>query len=350
MSINNISARGVALGAALCLALVGCTAEDSTDDPAASPAEGELTIGVAMYGEDTFAAQGKEGIDAYADARDFNVTWRSADYDVTKQATQIEQFIAEKVDGLLVAAVQYDSLAPQLAAVKEAGIPLGIVNAKVADDSAVDVSVLPDNVQAGRQVADMVATAMGGSGKIVIVQCKLGAPYEIDRTAGMEEELEKYPDITIAAKGEGYEEIDAAERVGNWLQADPDITGAAACGDGPGRGAVQAANEAGTKLFVAGVDGTEDGLDAVKNGEFVGTQLQHARVEFAGGLAALYHLVQGEDMEKEYIYQMIPVTKDNVDEIYVNVVSESDEFLTILPDIIDRNLETGNMEDETPVN
>src|SRR5699024_10968655 len=141
--------------------LAACSSGTGNGDGENGDGDEEFVIGVAMYGEDTFAAQGKEGMEAYADARGIDMQWRSADYDVTTQATQIEQLVQAGVDGLVVAAVQYDSLAPQLAAAKEADITVGLVNAKVEDTSSVDVSVLPDNVGAGNQVAEMVAEGIG---------------------------------------------------------------------------------------------------------------------------------------------------------------------------------------------
>ena len=67
----------------------------------------------------------------------------------------------------------------------------------------------------------------------------------------------------------------------------------------------------------------------------------------AAGLAAVYHLALGEDMDELYTYTMAPVTAENVDEFYVNVVSDKDAFLDRIADVVDRNLESGRIEDES---
>ncbi|WP_433499117.1 substrate-binding domain-containing protein [Sphaerimonospora sp. CA-214678] len=335
----------VAAAAALALGMSGCSTSDS---PGSAGGDGDrVRIGVTVYGQDNFAAQGKEGIDAYAKARDIELLWNSANGDVATQANQIDQYIQARVDGILVAPVQFDSLAPQLKAAKDAGIKIGFVNATVQDDSSVDVAVLPDNVAAGRQAAQMMMDHLDGKGKVAILQCLLGASYEIQRTKGMEEVLAKYPDVEKVAKDGAQNIAEAIDKVKNWMTAVPHIDGVIACGDEIGLGAVQAATEAGKTVAVVGVDATEDGLNAIKDGRFIGSQMQHARTEFAAGLAALYKVVKGESTESHYTYTMAPVTKDNVDDFYVNVVSGKDDFLARIADVVDRNLNTGKIEDES---
>ncbi|HIW63070.1 MAG TPA: substrate-binding domain-containing protein [Candidatus Stackebrandtia excrementipullorum] len=331
-------AAAVAAAAVLTVGIAGCS--DAADDDT-------IRIGVTVYGQDNFATQGKEGIEAYAEARDIELLWNSANGDVAAQADQIDQYINAGVDAILVAPVQFDSLAPQLKAAKDAGIKIGFVNATVQDDSSVDVAVLPDNVAAGRQAAQMMMDHLDGSGKVAILQCLLGASYEIDRTKGMEEVIAEYPDVEVVAKDGAPNIAEATEKVKNWMTAVDQIDGVIACGDEIGLGALQAANEAGKDIAVVGVDATEDGLNAIKDGRFIGSQMQHARTEFAAGLAAVYHLALGEDMDELYTYTMAPVTAENVDEFYVNVVSDKDAFLDRIADVVDRNLESGRIEDES---
>ena len=338
------------LASALTLAACGSDTGDAgatQDNQGEGAAANDVTIGVTVYGQDNFATQGREGIEAYADQRNIDLLWNSADGDVATQADQIDQYISAGVDGILVAPVQFDSLGPQLAAAAEADIKIGFVNATVQDDSNVDVAVLPDNVAAGRQGAQMMMDHLDGEGKVAILQCLLGASYEIDRTKGMEEVIDEYPDVEVVAKDGAPDIATATDKVKNWMTSLEDLDGVIACGDEIGLGAYQAATEAGREIAITGVDGTEDGLDAVRDGRFIGTQMQHARTEFAAGLAALYFLVQGEDMDSLYTYTMAPVTADNVEDFYPNVVTEKDAFLEGIADVVDRNLETGEIEDES---
>ena len=89
---------------------------------------------------------------------------------------------------------------------------------------------------------------------------------------------------------------------------------------------------------MVGIDGIEDGLDAVSSGEMIGTSLQHGTVEMAAGLAVAAGIARGEEVPLEPVYVMPAVTSENVDAVLKNVVTEREAFLDGLPELIDENL------------
>ena len=111
-----------------------------------------------------------------------------------------------------------------------------------------------------------------------------------------------------------------------------------------GLGALQALKEAGRNdVPIVGIDGIEDGLNAVKGGEFIGTSLQNGTVELAAGLAVANRLAKGESVNTEPVYVMPAITKDNVDIAIQHVVTERQQFLAGLTELTNRNLETGDI-------
>jgi ribose transport system substrate-binding protein len=135
--------------------------------------------------------------------------------------------------------------------------------------------------------------------------------------------------------------------VKNWLSSFGDqINGIVSENDDMGLGAVQALSEAGKSIPVVGIDGIQDGLVAVKDGKFIGTSLQHGRVEMAEGLAVAQKAAKGEPIEKAYTYKMPPITPENVDQYYKNVVTDKDAFLGQLPALIAQNLASGDLSNE----
>lgn len=311
--------------------------------------DGQLRIGVTVYDMSSFITQGQEGMYAYAKANNIQLLWNSAGGDVATQASQVDQLINQRVDAIIIVPVQADSLGPQMIAAKEAGIPVIAVNTALSDTSGLTSSVLPDDVAAGRQEMEMMAEALGGKGNIVILQGPLGSSPELDRTKGIEEVLAKYPDIKVLAKDTAnWKRDEAVNKVKNWISSFGDqINGIVAENDDMGLGAVQALAEAGMSgIPVVGIDGIEDGLNAVKNGQFIGSSLQHGRVELAAGLAVAMRAALGQPVEKKYTYIMPPITPENVDQYYKNVVSEKDAFLARLPELIERNLATGDIANE----
>jgi ribose transport system substrate-binding protein len=113
-----------------------------------------------------------------------------------------------------------------------------------------------------------------------------------------------------------------------------------------GLGAVQALREAKLKIPVVGIDGIQDGLAAVASGDFIGTSLQHGRIELAAGLAVALKIAKGEKVKKIYVYTMPPVSPQNVAEYQKNVVTGVAAFLKRLPALVAKNLKSGDIANE----
>jgi ribose transport system substrate-binding protein len=151
----------------------------------------------------------------------------------------------------------------------------------------------------------------------------------------------------LAQDTANWKRDEAVNKVKNWISSFGDqIDGIVAENDDMGLGAVQALKEAGMDVPVVGIDGIEDGLAAVKSGDFIGSSLQHGRVELAAGLAVAKRVAEGEDVEKEYTYVMPPITPENVDQYMANVVTDRDAFLERLPELIESNLQSGEIANE----
>ncbi|GAA1023193.1 D-threitol-binding protein [Acrocarpospora pleiomorpha] len=308
--------------------------------------EHRLRIGATVYFMSPFITQGKEGMEAYAKARDIDLLWNSAEQDVSTQASQIDQMINQHVDAIIVAPVQADSLGPQLARAKKEGIPVIAVNATLKDTSNITTSVLPDDVKAGEQAMQIMVDKLNGKGRIAILQGALGSSFEIDRTKGMHNILAKNPDIKVVAEDAAdWKPEVAGNKVKTWLQsAGGKIDGIVAQNDDMALGAAKGLAEAGRKdIFVVGIDGIEDGLKAVQNGSMLGTNLQHGVVEMAAGLAVARLVATGKPYQKAYTYNMPIITEDNVDAAYQNVVTGKDAFLAKLPGLVDANVASGDI-------
>jgi ribose transport system substrate-binding protein len=331
-------------GAAL-LATAACGAGDTT---AKHSGKKGLRVGVTVYDMSSFITQGKEGMEAYAKANNIKLLWNSASGDVSTQANQIEQLITAGVDAIVIVPVQADSLGPQLAEAKAKHIPVLAVNTTLSASSDLAATVLPDDVKAGEQEMQMMANKLGGKGNIVIVQGPLGSSPELARTKGVQDVLQKYPGIKVLAKDTAdWKRDEAVNKVKNWLSSfGGRIDGIVSENDDMGLGAVQALKEAGRKVPVVGIDGIEDGLRAVQSGDFIGSSLQHGRVELAAGLAVAKRIADGEPVKKDYVYIMPPITSQNVGAILEHVVTKKDDFLHQLPTLVEKNLQSGDIAQE----
>ena len=338
------------------LILAGCaTAAEETTGTATGSTDTatqctDLRVGVTPYGMSSFIAQGQEGMEAFAAANDIELLWTSAENDIATQASQMETFINQGVDAIIIAPVGAETLGPQLQAAADAGIPVIAVNTTLANDALITSSVLPDDVAAGAQEMQQMADHLGGKGNIVILQGPLGSSPELDRTEGINSVLANYPDIKVLAiETANWSRVESANLMANWLTSFAgQIDGVVSENDDMALGAIQAMKEAGVSplLPVVGVDGIEDGLRAIEAGEMIGSSLQHGRVQLAAGLAVAQKVLCGEMVEKYYVYTMPPINAGNVASYLGNVVTDTDAFLARLPELVAKNLETGNIANE----
>lgn len=191
----------------------------------------------------------------------------------------------------------------------------------------------------------MMADHLGGKGNIVVLQGPLGQSGEIDRTKGIKQVLAKYPDIKILAMDTAnWKRDEAVNKMKNWISGFGDqINAVVAENDDMGLGALQALKESGRTVPIVGIDGIEDGLNAVKSGEFIGTSLQNGTVELSAGLAVANALAKGEETNTKPVYIMPAITKDNVEVAIQHVVTERQKFLDGLSELTTKNLETGDI-------
>jgi ribose transport system substrate-binding protein len=337
---------GVALAAVGLLTTTACGSPSSSQSGDAGAKK--LRIGVTVYNMSSFITQGQEGMNAFAAQNNIELLWNSANNDVSTQANQVDQLVNQKVDAIIIVPVQADSLAPQMASAKTAKIPVIAVNTALSDSGALASAVLPDDVAAGAQEMEMMAKKLNGKGSIVILQGPLGSSPELDRTKGIQQTLAKYPDIKVLAKDTAnWARDESVNKTKNWLSSFGDqISGIVSENDDMGLGAVQALSEAKKSVPVVGIDGIEDGLRAVKAGTFIGSSLQHGRVEMAAGLAVALKIVKGETVKSTYTYVMPSITPDNVDSYMEHVVTKKDDFLKTLPALIAKNLQSGDIANE----
>jgi ribose transport system substrate-binding protein len=329
----------IASAGLLGLGLTACGAGDT------EAKDGKTRIGVTVYDMSSFITAGKDGMDTYAKANNIELVWNSANLDVSTQANQVDSMINQGVDAIIIVPTQADSLGPQVASAKAKGIPLIAVNAAL-NNPDVTASVQPDDVAAGVQEMQMMADHLGGKGNIVVLQGPLGQSGEIDRTTGIEQVLAKYPGIKVLAKDTAnWKRDEAVNKVKNWISGfGPQIDAVVAENDDMGLGALQALKESGrTGVPIVGIDGIEDGLNAVKSGEFIGTSLQNGTVELSAGLAVADALAKKQQTDLKPVYIMPAITKANVDVAIQHVVTDRQKFLDGLSALTAQNLKTGDI-------
>ena len=117
----------------------------------------------------------------------------SADYDLNKQFTQIDNFIASGVDLILLNAADAKAIEPAVRKAQKAGI--AVIGVDVAAAGA-DATVQTNNVQAGEVACQYIVDKTGGKGN-VIIQNGPQVSAVIDRVKGCKSVLAKAPGIKV---------------------------------------------------------------------------------------------------------------------------------------------------------
>lgn len=223
------------------------------------------------------------------------VTAVSADYDLNKQSTQIDNFIASGVDMVLINAADANAIAPAMARLKAAGIVAVAVDVAAKGAAA---TVTTNNVEAGEKACGLIAETLNGKGDVVIMN---GPPVSavIDRVNGCKAVLAKAPGIRILSdnqNGKGSREGGLEVMIG-LLTAFDHVDAVFTINDPQAIGADLAAKQLGRKdLIITSVDGAPDIEAALKQpGNLV--QASSAQDPFAMAQKAVevgYQIMQGK--------------------------------------------------------
>jgi ribose transport system substrate-binding protein len=205
---------------------------------------------------------------ATARAKELNpsvkVTSVSADYDLSKQFSQIDNFISSKVDLILINAVDPSAMASAIKKARDAGI---IVVAVDVDAKGVNATVQTDNVEAGKLACQFLVDKLAGKGN-VIIQNGPQVTAVTDRVKGCKAALAAAPQIKVLSDdqdGKGSREGGLNVMQG-YLTRFAKIDGLFAINDPQAIGSDLAAKQLNRKnIIITSVDGAPDIESALKS-------------------------------------------------------------------------------------
>ena len=209
----------------------------------------------------------------HADKYDFRLT--VAQGDTAKQAANVEDLVAQRVDAIFLAPREKVGFEQTLQTAKEAGIPVILVDREAAGTAGEDfVTVLKsDFIEQGRRAAEWLARASNGKASIVELSGTTGASVTQDRAKGFADEIAKHPEMKIIQSQTGdFNRAKARDVMQNIIQArGKEITAVYAHNDEMALGAIQALEAAGmkpgTEVLIVSVDGQKSALQAIIDGK-----------------------------------------------------------------------------------
>lgn len=222
---------------------------------------------VAMNAEVAEAAKGHPELEfVYADAQQDNA----------KQVADVENFLRQKIDLLIISPNEAKPLTPIVKRAFEGGIPVIVLDREIEGDTYTTF-IGANNRDIGKAAGEFVSTLLGGKGDIVEIKGLPGSTPARDRSEGFREAIAPFPDIRIIhdpvanwLREEAMTQMEAA------LSAHAKIDLVYAHNDPMAMGAYLAAKAKGrdSSMKFVGIDGLpglDGGRQAVQDGKLAAT-------------------------------------------------------------------------------
>jgi inositol transport system substrate-binding protein len=278
--------------------------------------EGEILIGFSSRDLSAeYTAKLSEAIVAYAQTKPgVKVVMVDAQSDVQKQFSQVENFVAQKVDAIILNPCELEASTPAVDYVKKAGIPLVLVNQTTK--SAGDSYIGSNDFEAGRMAMEAIAKKLNGQGGVLMLHGIMGTSAQLQREAGAREVFAKYPGLKLVDhQTASWDRAKAMALTENWIQAHKGKFSAVfAHNDEMAMGALLALERAQLKkdVYVIGIDAIAQALSAVKEGRLDATVFQDAVGQGKGSVDAAIQLAKKQPCAKETMIPFQLVTRENV--------------------------------------
>lgn len=304
---------------------------------ACAPAEPETStvkVGIAIYKfDDTFMTNYRTEMEAYfatlsTDAMTYEVSITDGKNDQATQTEQIDSFIAQGYNLLIVNLVDLTAASTIIEKVKAAGIPTVFINrqpstedmalwdkityvgAKAEDSGTYQGEIAVDlwkNDAALDKNADGVMQYIMLMGQEIHQDAALRTEYSIKKVVAEGIEVE----VLFQERGNWDRVLGQEKTAAALAQFGDEIEMVFANNDDMALGAIEALKAAGKVIPVIGVDATAPALDAIAAGDLAGTVLNDSVGQAHTSVDKAVALLNGETLEKEYWVPYVKVTPEN---------------------------------------
>ena len=234
----------------------------------------------------------------------------SADDSDEKQIKQINQFLDEGIDLLIVAPNQVATVTPTIDKVFDKGIPVIVFDRKT-DSQKYTASIGADNYEMGHQMGEYIATELKGKGKVIEIMGLKGSSPAIERHEGFLNAIESYPGIQVVASLQGdWTEESAVNALKDFSYDYSQIDFVFGQNDRMAVGALKALSSEGTKYCgIDGLPGEGNGIACVRDSLLEASYIYPTHGDEVLQLAM--NILEGKPYQKDNPLMAALVTKDN---------------------------------------
>lgn len=281
--------------------------------------EEKLIIGAALAAEDSSYMQLLvKHMENAAQEKNVELIVEYADWNVETQTRQMETFIEQKVDAVILCPVNAKSLLMPMKKVAKAGIPLINLNMKVDAISAeyITTYVGSSSSEEAALAADVFIKRLEDKGgSIAIIEGNPGSDAQIYRTQTFVEQLTPYPDIEIVGVSNGGWDRDKSYLVAyDLLKRNPDLDGLYCQDCNMAMGAVKAIEELGLQdqVMVVGISDEEEYLRALEEGKLEAIISQPSEYEGENAVYTAVMAANGEELRPWYKDPVQIITQEDM--------------------------------------
>ncbi|KIQ36512.1 sugar ABC transporter substrate-binding protein [Pseudomonas viridiflava] len=276
-------------------------------------------IGVSIARvDDNFMTYVRNGLDDAARQENVQIQFEDAQGDVVRQLNQVQGFLNQKVDAVIVLPVDTSATASMTRAAVAAKIPLVYVN-RHPDERKLPtgvVTVASNDIEAGQLQMRYLAEKLGGKGILAIIMGDLAQNATHDRTEGVKQILKDYPNIKVVEQQSAeWQRSKGMDLTSNWLLAGSRFDAIIANNDEMAIGAAMALQQAGKakgEVAIVGIDGLPDGLAAIKRGMLVASVFQDPKAQAASAMQSAIKMIKGEPVTADVWVPFQLITPENL--------------------------------------
>jgi inositol transport system substrate-binding protein len=311
--VFGLAARLV-LGLLLGCLVNGC-GRGKPDSSGADAGPKRVVIGVSLMNlSSEFIVMVNKALEARAGELGAKLIVNDAQRSAEKQVQQVESFIAQKVDAIILNPCEVEASSPAVDKAVAAGIP--IVNVNSETKSVPTAFIGSRDEESARLAMDYIARRLKGQGNVLMMHGFMGQAAQLKRDQGARQVLARQPGLKLLADQTAeWDRAKAMTLMENWIQSyGGKIQAVFAQNDEMGMGALIALEQAKMKdkVVVASVDGIADALQAVKDGRLDATIFQDARGQGGKALETALQILRHQPYEKQVFIPFQLVTQDNV--------------------------------------
>jgi ribose transport system substrate-binding protein len=301
----------------------GATTAPATTSAAGGGSAADITIAVIPKGTThPYWKSVHAGAQAAADELGVKIQWKGAlkENDRDQEITIVNDFITDRVSGIVLAPLDSNALVGPVQAAKEKGVPVVIIDSALNAEPGKDfASIVSTNNELGGQMGgEEMARILNGKGNIVMLRYAAGSASTEAREKGFLEAIAKHPDMhmTVDNRFGGATANESQTAAMNLLDKITEADGIFCPNESTTFGmllALRANNLAGKKTFV-GFDTSKELITALNSGEINALVAQDPKKMGYEGVKACVAAIKGEKLEPVIDSGVKLITKDNIND------------------------------------